>query len=77
MKPFIIVILTYSAIKIRENRPATYSTWKVYTSFDSPVKSKWGSVDFCYSRGKYKKNLARVWEGKINHRYSCLITEYK
>lgn len=65
MKPFIIVILTYSAIKIRENRPATYSTWKVYTSFDSPVKSKWGSVDFCYSRGKYKKIWLGVGRGKL------------
>ena len=53
------------------NGPATFSTLKTYTGFDSTsVKSSGASLDFCYCGDN--QILGRSQE-KISHRCSCVI----
>ena len=53
------------------NGPATFSTLKTYTGFDSTsVKSSGASLDFCYCGDN---QILRRGQEKISHRCTCVI----
>ena len=57
--------------KDRVNGPATFSTLKTYTGFDSTsVKSSGASLDFCYCGDN---QILGGGQEKISHRCSCVI----
>ena len=68
---FIILMLVYSARKNMAKGPAAYSTLKLDTSSDSPVKSK--GARLVSARVEINRIMASGHDGKISHSCSCVV----